>query len=742
MGPLTHADELRALHATGLFTEVREQLLTELAGLASFVDVAAGDLVVRQGEASAAMYVIEEGVFEVSVEVGHGRQIVAELGRGELIGEVQLLTGGARTATVHARTPGRLLKLDKPAFDGFAAEHPGLLGRVVELVNQRLLHQQLIRALDSAFGLVGRELSRSIADDPEWVRMGRGEVLLDTGELGDEAFLVVSGELLILSDQEERSVFGTISTGELVGELALVKPGTRSATVVAARESWLVRISRERFRAASAERPQLLADLVELVVNRVRTRGSSRPRRQTIALLPLSKSVPIRSIVRDLHAAMGRLGACVRLSADDAVSDGLLRQPRKLAVDNPAWMRLSLWLQGQRRDAEFVLLVGESEDDPWTQRIIAEADHLVLVADPERDGDLTPVDRAVARVSHGAGWEPRVWLLFAHPPGTRAPMGSARWLERRDVEQHVHVRVGRDSDTGRLARMLGGRAVGLALSGGGARGFAHIGVYRAWREAGLPIDCIAGTSAGAFLGGLMAMDTSPEELTLRVEAAFAKAANPFGDVTLPSISLIRGRRIRALLRRAYGDVDIEDLWLPFSATCTNLTRGVCEPRRRGLLWRALLASGSPPAIAPPVIIDGDLYCDGGLTDNLPLSALDRAGCGARIASYIGAGSRLAATSAAELPSPWSFAWDKLVRSGARTGGLPNIAEIVMRAMTLDDSRRIADARAQAEVFFEPPMSSFDMLDFSRPLISIQTGYHYAQALLADHDRVAALRERI
>lgn len=735
-------DKLQVLHATGLFTAVEARFLITLAELASFVDVVAGDLVVRQGEPSTSMYIVERGVFEVTSEGELGRQTIGEIHPGELIGEVQLLTGGARMATVHARTPGRLLELDKPAFDDLAAEHPDLLARIIEIVNQRLLRRQLLRALTAAFGSAGTELARSIADDPAWVRLQRGEVLVETGEFGDQAFLVVSGELLILSDQEERAVFGTISTGELVGEFALVKSGVRSATVVAARESWLVSISGARFRAASVERPELFANLVEVVINRVRTRGSARPQRQTIALLPLSSSVPIESIVRDLQPALERVGACARLSATDAVNEGLLRRPRQLAVDSPAWMRLTLWLQMRRRDADFVLLIGDSEDTPWTQRIIAEADHLVLVADPRQSSELTVVDAVVARASHQAAWEARVWLLVAHPADTRAPTGTAKWLSPREVEQHVHVRVGDPGDTARLARMLSGRAIGMALSGGGARGFAHIGVYQAWCEAGLPIDCFAGTSAGAFLGGLMAMGSSPEELTRRVEAAFASAANPFGDVTLPMISLIRGRRIRELLERTYGDVYIEDLWRPFTATCTNLTRGVGESLDRGSLWRALLASGSPPAITPPVIIDGDLYCDGGLTDNLPVSALDQAACGVRVASYIGTDSGLSPTVADSLPSPWAFAWDRLFRGGARTSGLPNIAEVVMRAMTLTDARQIADARARADVFFEPPVSSIDMFDFSRPLLSIQSSYRYAQQLIADHERVEALREKI
>lgn len=730
---------LQVLRATGLFDGVDEALLAVLAGVAASVEVDAGDVVFRQGDPSTSMFVVEDGVFDVILDGEGQRTRVGEAGPGELLGEVQLITGGERTATVEARGSGRLLELDKAAFDDLTSEHPEVLAAAIELINARLLGLHLVRALTVAFGPEGAALAREIARDPAWVRVARGEVLLEAGEFGDDAFLVVSGALLILSDRTDKTIFGTIGTGELVGEFALLKPGVRTATVIAARESWLVRLSHARFRAASEVEPALSTTIAEVLIHRLRTRGTPRPRRQTIALLPLSPSVPIDRLARDLEAALARFGACSRLSAADAARTGLLRAPRALAAESPAWMRLSLWLQTERSARSHVLLIGDSDDTAWNRRLIAEADHVVLVADPRCESALTPIDAAVARIPHSDAWEARIWLMFAHPPETRSPRGSAAWLDRRDVDGHLHVRVGRDDDTARAARMLAGRAVGLALSGGAARGFAHVGIYQAWIEAGLPIDCIAGTSAGAFLGGLMAMQTPPGELLRRIEETFVAIANPFGDLTLPSISLIRGRRIRDLLRAIYGEVDLEDLWISFSATCTNLSQGTCDRRRRGLLWRALLASGSPPAIAPPVILDGDLYCDGGVVDNLPVGALDPVVCGFRIASHVGGGAAISIGDLDELPSPWSLAWDRLVRRGRRTAGIPNVGEIVVRAMTLGDTRRIAEAREDLDLFFEPPVSTFPMFDFSRPDAVIAAAHRYAAQILADDPRVADLR---
>jgi NTE family protein len=110
-----------------------------------------------------------------------------------------------------------------------------------------------------------------------------------------------------------------------------------------------------------------------------------------------------------------------------------------------------------------------------------------------------------------------------------------------------------------VARLTTGRAVGLVLSGGGARGFAHIGAIRALQAAGIPIDLVAGTSMGAIIGACAAADLSADEITTRVRRSFVET-NPVNDYTLPLISLARGRKMARLLREQCGTRAIENLW--------------------------------------------------------------------------------------------------------------------------------------------------------------------------------------
>src|SRR5262249_39208180 len=128
-------------------------------------------------------------------------------------------------------------------------------------------------------------------------------------------------------------------------------------------------------------------------------------------------------------------------------------------------------------------------------------------------------------------------LVLLHPAPARNPRGTREWLDRRPLADHVHVRPDVDRDMARLARLQTHTAVGLVLAGGGARGFAHLGVLRALQERGIEIDCVGGTSIGAVMASLAASD-HPAEDVLRI-ARRGFAVNPTGDLNLlPLLSLL------------------------------------------------------------------------------------------------------------------------------------------------------------------------------------------------------------
>src|SRR5690606_28931313 len=143
----------------------------------------------------------------------------------------------------------------------------------------------------------------------------------------------------------------------------------------------------------------------------------------------------------------------------------------------------------------------------------------------------------------------------------------------------------------------------MVFAGGGARGFAHLGVVRAFREAGIPIDMTGGTSMGAIIGAGISCEWSTEHFLDRLHQLFAMSS-PVRDYTLPLVSIVRGRLVARRLQSAFGEIDIEHMWRPFFCVSSDLTLGRPRVHRAGRLWRALRASSALPGILPPVIADG------------------------------------------------------------------------------------------------------------------------------------------
>src|SRR5690606_26256292 len=171
-----------------------------------------------------------------------------------------------------------------------------------------------------------------------------------------------------------------------------------------------------------------------------------------------------------------------------------------------------------------------------------------------------------------------------------------------------------DADIARLARVMAGLSVGLVLSGGGARAYAHIGAIRALREHGAPIDFVGGSSMGAIIGAGVALGWSDDEIHERVHDAFVKS-NPLGDFRLPVVALAAGDRVESRLAAHFGDARIEELHTPFFAVSSNLTTGAVRIHRSGLVRDALRASSALPGILPPVVQDGEVLVDGAVLDN-------------------------------------------------------------------------------------------------------------------------------
>jgi NTE family protein len=159
---------------------------------------------------------------------------------------------------------------------------------------------------------------------------------------------------------------------------------------------------------------------------------------------------------------------------------------------------------------------------------------------------------------------------------------------------------------------------GLVLSGGGTRGFAHLGVIAALREKGFQPDVISGTSAGAIVGAFIAAGKTPEE----VMKIFNKGwLFKYTSLHLPVDGLLQLNGLQEVIKKGIPCSNIEQLPVPFFVSVSNLNNGAVEYKNSGPLGKTVLASSSIPVLFAPVEIDGQRYVDGGLLDNIPIEPI-------------------------------------------------------------------------------------------------------------------------
>ena len=580
-------------------------------------------------------------------------------------------------------------------------------------IDQQRGWQQLstvVRSLPMFEGLEDSLLDYVI-EQIEWFCLPGGTTLFDAGESPDALYIVVSGHLgaYAVTTEGHRRAVGSISAGETVGEMAVISGKSRSATVIALRDSELGRLSADAFTRLMLSHPQGLLRITQLTTQRLdaaqrQVRGSrSIPR--TFAIVPHDKHDHATTFAAQLATHLEHLGRT------------------ELVWSQRGAEQTSQWFHRVERENAFVVYVCDHGPTSWSKLCLRQADVTLLLA----QADATPVDWSFSGIApEVAPGSRRSEIVLLHRAGSNAAKTS-EWLKLRPGLPHHHVR--NTADIARVARLLTGRALGIVLSGGGARGFAHLGVLRAVREAGLTIDAVGGTSIGAIIAAGFAMEWSDEELKERVYRSFVRS-NPLNDYTLPLVSLVSGRKVTRLLKREFADLQIEDTPLPFFCVSSNLTTGQLAIHRRGDLWRWLRASVAIPGVLPPVVFGGEIFVDGATINNLPVDVMRDAGLGRVIGVDVGADRAFTTDSVdSDVPPFWRmYQWFRGRKQRV------NILQILWRAGMINSAGNRAARQELSDLVLQPPLEQIDMLNWRAFEAASELGYRHAKERLVEWER--------
>ena len=443
----------------------------------------------------------------------------------------------------------------------------------------------------SIFSGLDDALRKRIASRTSVVELEGGDWLFRQGDEAEALFVVLSGRCEIVD--RAGALLAVVGRGAVIGELALLTDAPRAASIRALRDTQLLELPRDEFDRLLHDEPAFAVGLTRELARQVQT---SRPRESlqqsrpsTIAVVQSGAGAPFDEIVSGFAAALSRWETIARLdSAPETNREALSGKLERL-----------------ERDHDRVLLVGGAVrgSDAWTDVALRQADRVIVVAgsgDPDTHPALHGCDLVVC---DGAKDTSHRWVAALSPERTYRVSDASL---REDVE--------------RLARRIAGRAPGLVLSGGGARGLAHVGVLEELVQAGVRIDRIGGTSMGAFVGALYASGLEPDEIDAYCYEEWVRRSL-FNDYRIPRVSLIRGHKLREMFARVLPG-EIEAMPRSYFCVSTDLVSAGQVVHRTGSIAHGVSASMCFPGLCPPVPgADDALLIDGGVLSNLPVDLM-------------------------------------------------------------------------------------------------------------------------
>lgn len=739
---LSDSRAIKKLKKLPLLQSIQAELWDTLTPHISFRDLSEGETLFTAGRESQNLYLVVDGEIGLYVpfkNTGESFYLQSRL-KGDTAGDFAVLNGGEHLVNAIATRKTRIAQFPRFAFDRLTGIDSGILKHVYDVAAELSRRVTLAGAYLELFGDISHATMNSLLEKTTVLHFRSGQTLFKEGDPPDGLYVIISGKLIVEATGQDGIPrrMAEVQSRETVGELALLAGTNRSATVVAARESTVALLGCEDFNTLIAPRADMLIRLSRLIVRRhvanVRQESQLTADRNFI-IVPLDSRLPVRRFVHQLKNSMRELGTT--LSLDSRSFDTLYGRSgaAQTPFDDIFNSAIAEWLDDKENRFESLIYVAEKQWNTWTKRCVNRADRIILLASAKSGNDPAPreIERQMSRLFENSRTRPRVDLVLLHPIDTESPAGTARWLEPRIVDAYHHVRLNDTQHFGRLARRLRNVARGLVFSGGGARGYAHLGVQKLIEEQNIHIDYIGGSSMGGLLGASMAMGKSTAEIT-NLSKTFANKKALF-DYTLPLASLLKSAKLTHFCREVYGETRIEDLWVPFFCMSSNLANGREVVHDRGPLWKVVRSTISLPGIFSPVpTANGDLLIDGAVLNTFPVDIMQQ---------KLGGLGYIIGVNVSQIPEQFNYydfgttlsGWRVLlsrINPFEQSIPIPRIAETLLRSTDIKSIERLNEARNSLEILVEPNVRAVSLLDFKSYASISDIGYNEATRVFSRH----------
>ncbi len=465
------------------------------------------------------------------------------------------------------------------------------------------------------FSSLEEDVYQALITQVDVISLKENHILFRQGDQPDYFYILVSGKLsaILTIPNSKPRVVGHIIPGEPVGELGSLSGEPRTLTIKATEDSELVRLKDTIFRKICRQYPSILFETLNPVVGRSQQliqALAAGEKKKHIAIIPANETVHLKKFEENIKETLSHYRKVILLNDFEINSDST---DRTVNVDQI--------IADAEANNHIILYLFKSYETPLSIACWNKIVKIYVIA----EGNTKPhfSNFTFGKLHHSKHiLEVRRELILLYKRNSQ-PTNTQDWLNHATFSMHHNIRVDNHADYKRLLRFIRGKAVGLVFSGGGTKGWAHMGALRALLEAHTPIDMIGGTSIGALIAGLYSYTENYEETLKKLDVlieATRKIVSLF-NVCWPAISLFNCEQFTIELQRIFGSKRIENMWLPMFLTTCNLGLYREVVHHSGLIWESCRGSVAVPGLVPPMVINGEVHIDGGVINNLPVNIM-------------------------------------------------------------------------------------------------------------------------
>lgn len=552
------------------------------------------------------------------------------------------------------------------------------------------------------------------------------------GETANKMYFILVGKLQVYVNDEAKEdklrLIGHLSAGQLLGEVAYYRESKlREASVYALRDSYLAAIDLEIMDQLAHRYPAIHKRVVNSLIRKIDkiNRGDIRGAEDAItSIIPFESNELTQLFITKLKEYCKDKNDCIILNSSNINSYPSVRD----ASEDIFSIRLESLLLELEASGKKVFLITEQEFNIWTKSCLRNCDKVVLLHEQKSDPKVMEFEREIMEYFEESHIRPHIDTVLLNT-SRREIKNTRAWMKERSSFAFYHICPYLEQDIGRAYRLLANEQVGIVFSGGGMPGIAVAGVYQAIYEEGFIPDFVGGTSIGAYIGAGVANGWDPSVIAKKLRLAFS--VNPMKDFTIPTLSLLKGNRLRKVLHKIYKR-RIEDYAIPFLCIASDISTGEEVVLDRGDSCEVLMASSAIPGAFPPVKIGDNICVDGGILNNLPADVLIQRG----VKKIIAVDFESQLHDNVYLPNKKNtlVSWFKQKKAKPNSKKL-DIFTILIRSGLMNSEARIGRVKQLCDCYIYVRAIDRHFMDNSDPDGLIHDGYLQGKAYLAAHPKV-------